>query len=106
MYSKLEYPTYFLEVYLCQAERDSLLKNGSLNGTLDMLLRVFPAFNCGEEKFITINGTLQIILGCEFSILKNDNKVILNINKTCIGKDYFNCNYGLKSFGKVYFNMI
>lgn len=106
MHSNLQYPSYFLEIYLSQNERNSLLNNGSLKGTLDMLLRVFPAFDIGEDGFKKIEGTLNIILADHFSIIKKDSEVTLNLDKKCIDEHYFKCKYSIKNFGKIYFNMI
>jgi len=78
MYARVEYPLFFLEVYLSESEREILLKLGKLEGELESLLRVFPAFDKGESGFLYKTAKLRIELGKDYSL----NSVGLDLNLT------------------------
>ena len=106
MYAELEYPLFFLEVYLTESERESLLKLGKLEGELISLLRVFPAFGEGSLGFIYETSKLKIEIGKEYDLSKMGPNLDLTLDRNKVERNEIDFISNRSKGMRVYFNKI
>jgi hypothetical protein len=106
MYARVEYPLFFLEVYLSESEREILLKFGKLEGELESLLRVFPAFDKGNLGFMSETSKLKIELGRDYSLNSIGLDLTLTLDRKKLEQNEWNVISNRRKGMHVYFNKI
>ena len=106
MYAELEYPLFFLEVFLSESEQESLLKLGRLEGELFSLLRVFPAFGKGNLGFIYETSKLKIELGKDYSLNNTGLDLSLILDRKKLEQNMWDIISNRRKGMHVYFNKI
>ncbi len=106
MYARIDYPLFFLEVYLSESERESLLKLGKLEGELISLLRVFPAFGKGNLGFVYQTSKLKIELGKDYSLYNTDLDLSLILDRKKLEQNIWDVISNRRKGMHVYFNKI
>jgi len=106
MHAELEYPLFFLEVFLSESERESLLKLGKLEGELISLLRVFPAFGKGSSGFVYETSKLKIELGKDYSLNNINLDLSLILDRKKLEQNVWDVISNRRKGMHVYFNKI
>ena len=106
MYARIEYPLFFLEVYLSESERKNLLKLGTLEGELISLLRVFPAFDKGSSGFSYESSKLRIELGKDYSLNNMNLDLSLVLDRKKLEQNIWDVISNRRKGMHVYFNKI
>lgn len=106
MYARIEYPLYFLEIYLSESERETLLKLGKLEGELFSLVRFFPAFGKGNKGFGYDTSKLKIELGKNYCLNNTNLDLNLILDRNQVEQNTWNIISSRRKGMHVYFNGI